>query len=302
MNVTKNLNYSPNLSLCVVCGNDKFKRSVDYMVCSQCGHQLLAQTADVLHIVNEDLDKTKYGKQTPLERFQVSSALDAAKDATYVLDFGSGSGRFLYSAQKLFSRHSGVEVSPSCIEFCRKDLGLNVSSQVPDDVAQASVVTLWHSLEHLDLSIFKNLLSQIKPGQRMLISVPNGDSFQFRIFKHRWAYYDVPHHLHQYSTLSLCHLMKDNGFQEVKSYSSLAYIGFGYLQSFMNVFSPQHNYFYYRKKRGMDFGYSQRKLNILDAYNLSLAVLLAPVAALFTVLDYLFPNKAGVITRSFEHK
>ena len=302
MDLTKNFSYQAIHEICPICGWQHSHPLGDYVECVNCRHQSLTLSGDVFHIVNEDLDIKNYSKRTSLEKFQVDSALDAAKDADYIIDFGSGSGRFLYSAQKQFARHAGVEVSPSCIEFCTKDLGLNVSPQIPADVTQASVITLWHSLEHLDLSIFKNLLSQLNPSQRVLISVPNGNSLQFRIFKNRWAYYDVPHHLHQYSASSLDHLMRNHGFKEIKNYSSLAYTGFGYLQSLMNVFSPKHNYFYYRKKRGMDFGYSQIKLKILDVYNLGLAAMLAPAAILLTLLDFLFPDKAGVITRSYEQK
>ena len=50
----------------------------------------------------------------------------------------------------------------------------------------------------------------------LVVSVPNTDSFQYKIFGKNFSYYDHPNHTHQFSYQSLNQLMTNNRFNQIK--------------------------------------------------------------------------------------
>ena len=79
------------------------------------------------------------------------------------------------------------------------DIGL------PDN--EFDVITYWWSLEHLPdpLAWLTEAFRLLKPGGRLIATVPNIDSVEARLFGEYWYHLDVPRHLSHFSpdTLSL---------------------------------------------------------------------------------------------------
>jgi SAM-dependent methyltransferase len=127
-----------------------------------------------------------------------------------VLDVGCGDGKFLWALGPHWKR-TGVDSSDETITL--------VSSRMPDlrliqgDVFSESLtgenfdaITLWHVLEHLPdpRRVMRRVVSLLKPGGVLIISLPNLDSLQARLFRRYWyGFDDVPRHLFHYSKLSL---------------------------------------------------------------------------------------------------
>ena len=303
---------------CFICGGTAFGRPTPhYKRCTACGHQSLlagvaaavaansndaAATALREGIVNDRLDDVAFDKRNGLDRFKQAVLRRATRSKALLVDIGSASGRFLQQNRAAFDQAVGIEVTPACVAFARQ-LGLRIETDLAEVREPPTVVTFWHSLEHVPAEVIVAMLAQLQaqatPELVLLISVPNAASLQLAALKTGFAYYDIPHHLHQFSPESLDTLLGNYGFVRGRDFPSLSYASFGWLQGLLNLCNARHDYLYYRRKRGWDFGLSPFHRARLDAYNMALAGLfLAPAAAL-TLHDLVLHRRAGVLTVSY---
>ena len=73
---------------------------------------------------------------------------------------------------------------------------------------------MWHVLEHVPslnetLIQFNQLLSE---KGKIIIAVPNLESYDAKYYKEYWAAYDLPIHLYHFSKKSICTLFEKHGF------------------------------------------------------------------------------------------
>lgn len=135
-----------------------------------------------------------------------------------LLDYGCGTGSFLYEMKANGWNVHGIEPDPGAAEKASKLTGISVDG--PDKLGHHSpksfdVITLWHVLEHVHelndtLTNFKNT---IKKDGLLFIAVPNYQSFDASYYHQYWAAYDVPRHLYHFSKKSMEILIKKNGFR-----------------------------------------------------------------------------------------
>lgn len=285
---------------CFICSNAKFNETGDYSQCAGCGHEISNGNLLGTSIVNEILLEDEIKKIKFLDRFQLNLLQYAMMENNFLLDMGSASGRFLYHSKKLFQDCAGIEITAQCIKFSREKLGLKIFKDISEIKNIVSVVTFWHSLEHIPFSgiarIFEVINKQASENLRIIISVPNRDSLMYFIFKNDCAYYDNSSHMHQFSNDSVGLLMKKFGFMIDRRFFSFPYSSFGYLQGFINKFNKIHNFLYYYKKRGQKFGKNDTQLFFLFVYNLALVLIFIFPSLFLTFFDFLFKNKGGVIT------
>lgn len=291
---------------CHICGGGDFTAATaHYDRCRSCGHELLSVSGAEVHIINDHLDRGDLEKRNALDRFKTKVLRQCVLSSAFLLDVGSASGRFIHQHRHDFEQSMGLEVTPECIAFSR-DLGLHIEQDLAALEHTVSTVTFWHSLEHIPAASQGELLKRIKERSDastvVLVSVPNAESLQYRLLGARFAFYDVPAHLHQFTIGSLDTLMRRYGFEPASSHPSLPYAGFGWMQGLLNLVNTRHNYYYYRTKRGWDFGLSPVRRFFLDGYNLLLMVALAGPAAVLTLLDIVFPRYGGVVTRCYHTK
>ena len=121
-----------------------------------------------------------------------------------ILDIGCGVGDFLLYLMQRGWDVVGIEPSSDAQLIAEQRLGFlplspSASSSLPDH--SFDVITLWHVLEHIDdlkfqISEIKRLL---KPQGRLVIALPNFQSFDCQYYKEYWAAWDVPRHLNHFS-------------------------------------------------------------------------------------------------------
>lgn len=257
-------------------------------------------------MVNERLDRAG-GIDVPnaLDRYRNSLARGVAGSRRFLVDVGSASGRFLHQNRREFSRLLGVEVSPECVDFSRR-LGLTIETDLPALEEPPSVVTFWHSLEHIPGPAIRETLRKIAERAAedtvVVVSVPNAESLQYRLLGERFAYYDAPNHLHQFTPRSLDRLFDGIGFERFRATGSPPYAAFGWLQGLLNLFNARHDYLYYRWKRGWDFGLSSPARTARDAWNLALAAWILIPCLFLTLHDMVFPNRGGVLTACYRKR
>ncbi len=287
---------------CFVCGHDKFDKYVnDYLRCQRCNHEILDSDLNQKFIINEDLKPDEIKKITSLESFKskVLSIFTNSKVISYLLDIGSGSGKFLYLNKKKYLKGAGLEITDDSVNFSRNVLKLDVFKDVKDLKDDINVATAWHSLEHFPPNILEKTLEEISkkmsPNGMLIVSVPNNKSLQYSIFRKSYAFYDVPSHIHQFSPKSLELLLKKYGFKKGKLITSWPYNRFCMIQSCLNIFNTTHNYVYYRLKRK-----NIKSSFYKDFFNFLLILFFALPALFFSLIDILLPERQSVITMSFE--
>ena len=138
-----------------------------------------------------------------------------------VLDVGCGTGdRLDVFRSNGFETH-GVETSDSA-DYAKEHLNLNVSKgtlfsvRFPDRFFD--IVTLYNVLEHLHdpAGACGEIKRILKDDGFLVIQVPNKHSLQYRIFKEKWAAFDVPRDLYYFGTESLKSLLRKVGFTVMK--------------------------------------------------------------------------------------
>jgi 2-polyprenyl-3-methyl-5-hydroxy-6-metoxy-1,4-benzoquinol methylase len=136
-----------------------------------------------------------------------------------ILDVGCGSGYFLLALDENRWERFGVEVGAEAVSAARMHLGEEkiVEGSLTDssfEEGSFDVVTFWSALEHMNypsraLAEAKRIL---KPSGKLIVQVPNADSYQARYFKGSWFALDAPRHRYHFSQKVLERLLNHNGF------------------------------------------------------------------------------------------
>ena len=126
----------------------------------------------------------------------------------HLLDVGCGKGRFLAAARNAGWHGVGIEFSDASATFAKEMYGIDV---IVGDFASVSlsqqfdVVTLWHVLEHLadPIAALQRAASILRPGGRLVVSVPNNRSLQAKLGGDEWFHLDLPRHAFHFTPRSL---------------------------------------------------------------------------------------------------
>jgi 2-polyprenyl-3-methyl-5-hydroxy-6-metoxy-1,4-benzoquinol methylase len=117
---------------------------------------------------------------------------------------------------------SGVDVSETALDVARRRLpGATLYhgtfDEVPLERDSFEVVTLWHTLEHLHdpLAALKRVRDLLVRNGRVIVAVPNIDSFEAKVLGKRWAGLDIPYHLFFFSAHTVSSLLNDAGFESL---------------------------------------------------------------------------------------
>jgi SAM-dependent methyltransferase len=135
-----------------------------------------------------------------------------------IIDYGCGTGEFLGYVQSKGRKVLGVEPSDHARNQAINNQNLKVLSlsEFPEiQKNHASVITLWHVLEHVPnlretLTSFHSILEN---KGHLVIAVPNYTSHDAQVYKEFWAGYDVPRHLWHFSPNVIQSLVESEGFE-----------------------------------------------------------------------------------------
>jgi SAM-dependent methyltransferase len=286
---------------CFICGGELgAAHTAAYRRCAGCGHETLREGQSQQFILNDPPTLEDTNRLTRLDRFKRSTLRQAVGGSKAVLaDIGSATGRFLHQNRDLVDQSFGLEVTPEALDFSRHVLGLNVVEDVRELPGNLTLITAWHSLEHVPAAVLPDMLAhlaaRLAPGGHFIVSVPNAQSNQYRWYGESYAYYDAPNHLHQFTHASLEALMLGAGFRRRGEIDSWVYNLFGHAQGLLNRLTGSHNYLYYRFKRKQ--GQRQPGLDLANALLLPAAL---GLGCLLTAMDSLSHEKQGVITACFQ--
>lgn len=158
----------------------------------------------------------------------VARALRQANISGPLLDAGCGGGLFLGLMRQRGFRVLGLDFSANAASIAWRQQGAPavcaMLDRAPFPPHSIGALTMFHVVEHLTdprayLTAARNLL---QPNGRLIVQVPNANSWQAKILGRRWNGMDVPRHIYDYRDADLEKLLSSCGFAIVrKKYFSL---------------------------------------------------------------------------------
>lgn len=138
-----------------------------------------------------------------------------------LLDFGAGSGNFLMRLKALGWTVTGLDASEAAGARMR-DRGLDAHVGTLPHPLWADpcfeAITMRQSLEHAHqpLDVLHAAYRLLTTGGRLLVAVPNFDSFAARWFGPHWYGLDLPRHLTHFTPATLRMMLQRAGFEHIE--------------------------------------------------------------------------------------
>ena len=138
-----------------------------------------------------------------------------------LLDVGCGDGLFLAACEQPRWVLLGLDQSLDALGAARERALLGVTqgtvNSLPFGGDSVDLITMLHVLEHLPEphQPLREVHRALSPDGLLVVQVPNARSLQRYLFGRRWAGFDAPRHLVNYSSKTLRALLEQNGFSLV---------------------------------------------------------------------------------------
>jgi len=257
---------------CNLCGSSSFKKLFDatdrlhgkegkfvYVKCNECGLVFQNPVLDNKELTNfypEDYSphqakKTKSEKEK--QKFKTKILEDVLKklsSKSNLLDVGCGNGKFLYEIKKQTGcQISGVDFSKTAVKAVKASYNLDVFCGTVIESSFENnyfdIITAWSFIEHVNnpSEVLQKLYNMLKPGGNCILSCPNFNSFNAKVFKNKWYHLDCPRHLYIYTPKTITNLMEKIGFTVTKTIHEKTSKGLlGSLQYYIygNNFNPSY--------------------------------------------------------------
>jgi len=151
---------------------------------------------------------------------EASQMLADDREPIRLLDVGCGGATLLGILRKHGFDVLGFDASPEAATIANADHGVEVvtGTRLQDanfSTAAFDVVTLFHVMEHVPdpHALLAEVRRILDANGRLVLQVPNIESWQFRLLGCRWYGLDVPRHVINYSYQSMQQLLSDSGFR-----------------------------------------------------------------------------------------
>ncbi len=225
------------IKLCPICKNDSFTphiKAVDYTVskeeftivkCDKCNFHftnpipLKENIGDYYksesYISHSSTNKGLVNKLYQLVRkFTLKQKVKLVKGLNVgneILDIGAGTGHFINKCNESGLISLGLEPDKDARRFGKENF--NVDIRPLEDLfslpnKSKDLITMWHVLEHVyelrnDLDKITRIL---RDTGRLVIAVPNMNSYDAKHYKEFWAAYDLPIHLYHFTPNDIVNL------------------------------------------------------------------------------------------------
>ncbi|MDA8705503.1 class I SAM-dependent methyltransferase [Litoricolaceae bacterium] len=157
-----------------------------------------------------------------------------------LLEIGCGPGLLLRFFRDRGWKTVGIERNERVANLARLEKGLEIYAcdiaDLPTDQS-FDLVLMFNVLEHLDdpITVLRECRNRLSVGGRIVVTVPNFNCWQRRIFKDYWLHLDVPRHLSHFTSASLEALASHSDLV-VESSRNTAFIHdlYGWVDSFLS--------------------------------------------------------------------
>lgn len=276
--------------------------SADIVKCENCGHfyTFLNKAIETNQLYNDDVYKVVENRNSVFdiilnrEYGKVIMEITSLKPKKgYLLDFGSGKGKFGSLAKENGWQVGCVETSLERARYAKETYGLNVNTEFYSTGnlfnIHFDVLTVFHVLEHLPhpKSLLKELIHHnLKEDALIVIEVPNFKSLQSYIAKDKWMHLDIPRHLSHFTPECLDQFCRGLGFFPVrKSFFSLHLGVLGMTDSLLKRLGYQRNIIYELKNK--------KTISLIASI-----LLVLPIALLLEYISSVV-GKGGIVRKYF---
>lgn len=165
--------------------------------------------------------ETRHGAAGAYRRFVLKDherfILHAAGEHARILDIGCGPGDLLAGLRAHGHRGIGLDVASAALRAASA-IGVPAVRAdhhgTPFAAGSFDVVMMFHMLEHIadpDAAIAE-AWRLLRAGGRLIVQVPNADSWQYALLGRFWSGLDVPRHLLDYRRQDIERFLVRNGF------------------------------------------------------------------------------------------
>lgn len=247
---------------------------------------------------NEIVGRFNYGLELIIRAFRFFRAFKiktATPKAKSILDIGSGRGLTLFYLKKYYhyQRTAGTQISNNAYNYSKHYLGLEIYNQdlleLNLENSSFDLITLWHVFEHLPQTekYLQEIHRLLKPLGRLIIEVPNFNSWTRKLTKKYWLGLDLKYHLSFFTPSILASLFKKYDFQiKLIRTFSLEYSTFISAQSLISWLTKTDQLLF-KWLQGESFRW-------VIIWHLLLFLLISPVCLIINLLFY-FSNKGEVL-------
>jgi 2-polyprenyl-3-methyl-5-hydroxy-6-metoxy-1,4-benzoquinol methylase len=145
---------------------------------------------------------------------------DLASNKGQLLDVGCGTGYFLKSCKEDGWKVEGTEPDPDARKIAEGLTKSEISETIfsKNNYQSYDIITLWHVLEHVHKlnECMERISNLLKENGKLIIAVPNCESYDAKIYKENWAAYDVPRHLYHFTAETMNRLLNKHKFTLVR--------------------------------------------------------------------------------------
>ncbi|MEI7768744.1 MAG: class I SAM-dependent methyltransferase [Chloroflexales bacterium] len=140
-----------------------------------------------------------------------------------VMDVGCSTGDFVWE----ISRRSGwsamgIDISRAVVSYAQRQLGVTaavgVLNTAPFTDGSFDAITMWNVFEHVydPRAVIAEAARLLRPGGVFVITHPNLDSVDRRLFGNTWIGYELPRHIYLYPADLLRDLLGEYGLHEIE--------------------------------------------------------------------------------------
>jgi SAM-dependent methyltransferase len=142
------------------------------------------------------------------------AALGPVERGTTVVDIGAGDGRLVSLLRARGCEVHGVE---PFVESADPAIAATTVENADLPEGSADVVVLWHVIEHLDTpyAAVDRAMRTLRPGGRLVVSVPSLDSVQAKLGGNCWFHLDVPRHTTHFTRAGVIRLLERCGLRVI---------------------------------------------------------------------------------------
>jgi len=158
-------------------------------------------------------------KKRPFAAF----VFDRLDKSARLLDVGCGNGSFLNEIKTITGcQVYGLDFSGVAAKTAKENFGLDIFAgtilDAPFPPGYFDVITAWEYLEHVNnpSEVLLKIANLLKDEGKCIISTPNFDSFNRKLFRDKWYDLDCPRHLYIYTPKTITGLLQKSGLSVEK--------------------------------------------------------------------------------------
>jgi len=182
--------------------------------------------------------------------FKIFTLSSSAKE---ILDIGSGRGFMLYFLKKYYKYNKciGTQISKNALIYSREKLELEIYDKDLLDLSieeeSFDIITAFHVLEHVPKpeEYIEKTLKLLKSGGKVVIEVPNFNSWTRKLTNKYWLSLDLCYHIYFFTPETLLSLLKKHSFRVRTVHTfSLEYSTFISAQSIVSLITKTDHLFF----------------------------------------------------------